>query len=166
MLSEGTELQLVEHAQDLQNLELTHELNTKSFNIDWTFVKSIFEVQSYIFPLTTKKLCTWFSYVAVAASLYFIDRETEIFDNLLTGLREEIIGLTVLIYGLEPMMIFLYMSLAKYPYFEPEVHSDIEASVLNEDAVLIVPCHLSAKTEEDRVSLKRVLNAALKHFKA
>jgi hypothetical protein len=136
--------------------------------LDWAFIKTIFDLTPLVHPMNRRRVMTWCIYLGLASGLYFLDKKTNFSQTLMEGLEKQINILTLLTYGLEPAILLFYMILAKYPYFEPEhtpeaLQNDVQK---NQDTVLIIPCHLSASSLSDIKSLQRILHAGLKHFPA
>tara|TARA_R110002126_G_scaffold272886_1_gene417182 strand:+ start:103264 stop:105117 length:1854 start_codon:yes stop_codon:yes gene_type:complete len=142
--------------------------NQATSDIDWEFIKTIVDLTPLVYPMTRRKVMTWCVYLALASGFYFLDKETTFSKNLMDGLQKQIDILTFLTYGLEPGILLLYMILAKYPYFDPNSSTPAlqDNTDENQDAVLIIPCHLSASSPTDIQSLQRILHAGLKHFPA
>lgn len=141
-------------------------------DIDWGFVKTIFDWRSFVYPMTWRRALTWGLYLSLAVAYFQLEFNFEASENVRQALDENITAVTLLTYGFEPLMILLYMALARYPYFEPGVNNkkmsqrSSRSQTRNKECVLIIPCHLSASTELEAESLRKVLRAALKHFKA
>ncbi|MDF1756970.1 MAG: glycosyltransferase family 2 protein [Legionellaceae bacterium] len=139
-----------------------------SSEFDWEFIRTIFNLTSFVYPMNRRRIITWFCYLFIGLGYYVLDKETNFSEKLMDGLQKQINILTFLTYGLEPGILLFYMILAKYPYFEPNSSPMLMQEKIkdkeNEDAVLIIPCHLSASSRTNIKSLKRILHAGLKHF--
>ena len=83
-------------------------------------------------PLNTQRALFGLFYAGIATSYYFLEREHRVWESFDEFVNDEILGLMILLYGYEPLMMIFYLLLAKYPQIEEsedlETSSSLEAS--------------------------------------
>ncbi len=145
--------------------------------VDVDFVKTIFDITPACLPVTQRKMIFLALYLSMIGAVVWLEIAFSLSKKINKILSENFLWLTIITYGMEPFMLILYMILARYPYFDPNIktnlqalpsHEDLEIercdSHFNQDTVLVIPCHHSASNALEAQSLIKVIRAALLHF--
>ena len=137
---------------------------------DLDFIKTIFDLRTFFFPVTQRKMIFFLLYLSLIGMLVWLEYTVNLSKKVVWALNQNVLWLTVITYGMEPFMLALYMILARYPYFDPKKQinnmRNLEEGCIdfNQDTVLVIPCHHSASSAFEIQSLRKVITSALVHF--
>lgn len=147
-----------------KDLSINYLGRVRPEGIDWDLIKSFYNITSMYEPITQIRLLVWSGYILITIYLLLLQIYLNSSKHIIKWLNNNVIPLTAAVYMLEPFMLLLHMTKARYPHFL-RLAEDVDPSEQNTfDTVVLIPCHNAIQYSEDIDSFAEVLRRATRHF--
>lgn len=146
-------------------LAVNHLGKVKPDGLDWKLIRSIFNITPIYKPITQIRLLVWSGYLVISIYLLILQIYLNSSKHIIKWLDNNVIPLSIAIYMLEPFVLFMQISISRYPQFLTLARVVYPTEQSTYDTVVLIPCHNAIKYSEDINNFTKVLQSACEHFK-